>query len=176
LQQIFPSVQGLRSHRFYRPRTLCASTLIDFGLKWVSEGHQPNAHDPIYWNNLYNFPVNWGDNLLFMHGIEPDINLITSKTSGFYVINFHPIHVFLNTFSYEQYNKYKTCTRDIKKLNALRDNKKRGVSKIFLEILELKSLPGCRFLSLSDAYNEYVNLNYQNNQTQITMGEARSDE
>ncbi len=104
LLELFPGALGVRSHSMTTSSVLL-NEFHNLGLKYESNIFLPynwQIKPHLSWNKLLRIPYNWEDDIHFMYNnsFESGLNL---NNKNFYVLNFHPIHIFLNTKSQEHY-------------------------------------------------------------------------
>lgn len=155
LQARFPGARGVRPHRLAWGD--CETDLLrDFGLTWTSSRYKPDEYTPFNCGSLTEIPISWGDNWWFLKRLLPDFEAMRRNAPGIYVLNMHPVHVYLNTVSLEQYEKAKMCYRSPKVLRSLRNNTDKGVADVLKDILNEAGAYPDRFLTLSDALEHYA--------------------
>jgi hypothetical protein len=108
IQTIVPEATSLRSHSMAQS-TVLLDLFLQMGLT-----HDVNHFIPAQtgidlmpwklWNGLNRIPYNWEDGVHCMYGLENEMSTFVNRP-GLKVFNFHPIHVFLNTESYNRYNR-----------------------------------------------------------------------
>lgn len=76
------------------------------------------------WNGLTRVPFQWEDDLFCLAeesaNPEPSPIELAAQQSGFFVFNFHPIHIFLNTESLERYEASRSVHHDAEKTRDFR--------------------------------------------------------
>lgn len=149
--KIFPNAKGLRPHRFSSTQNGFGSELVEYNINWISACWQADTYTPNFIHGIVpNFSINWGDNLWFLFKSMPDFHIISSRTDGVYIINFHPIHIYLNTWSKEQYDLAKPYYKNLCELKKFCNDKKIGVRDIFYKVFDF--LPDrSNFYKMSDA-------------------------
>lgn len=135
LHQHYPGATGVRSHSLTSSSRL-ASLFRDQGLSYEANTLLPYAHSltPVrLWNGLLRIPFNWEDDVHCLYG-RPFDALGLDLSQGLHILNFHPIHVFLNTETLDRYEAARPHVQDPKAL---------------LEHRNRSSVPGVRDLLLS---------------------------
>ncbi|MGE4291016.1 MAG: hypothetical protein AB7E32_02290 [Desulfovibrio sp.] len=133
----FPDAAGLRPHRLAMPPELDAGILRSAGMQWISAHHDVGARGPGRWDTeLPDAPIHWGDNLLFLNGIRPDMDTAAADGPGMLLYNFHPIHLYLNTCAPEQYAQAKPGYLDPEHLKKHRNEREYGVRNALEDILD----------------------------------------
>ena len=149
LTKLFPKAVGLRPHRLTMPKEDLAATLNREGIAWISSCYEPACFKPLDYGGIPNVPINWGDNLLFNEGREPGYLGTQTKRPGITVWNFHPVHLFLNTASAEQFAVARECYNDPDRLIRLRNKTRRGVEDVLRDVIN--ELEAGLFATISDA-------------------------
>lgn len=124
IMKIVPDAVSVRSHSLVQSSPIL-DLFIENGLKYDVNLFIPWQSDmtikPIkHWNGLIRYPYCW----------EDDVSAITNgwfksideflRIKGLKIINFHPIHLFLNTERLERYNAAREDVHNIDVLNSLR--------------------------------------------------------
>lgn len=161
LLEIYPSSRSFRSHSFFE-NTPIIRNLVSHGLKYDSNlclYFQPNIVPLNTGAGTIRFPVFWEDDI---HWSQPDFEwsftryLEHFKTPGLKILNFHPIHVILNTPHNEFYQDRKGQIDDISEnnINQLRFAGK-GTRTFFIEFLEYLSSIGEKCHTLANLYQMF---------------------
>lgn len=109
LLEIYPNTKGMRSHSLFQA-TPFVNMLAQKGFLYEVNHFLPYyKHLEIFklWNNLYSIPFNWEDDLHFAYKKSfrhCGLNLAHSQLN---ILNFHPIHVFMNTPNENFYLQFK---------------------------------------------------------------------
>ena len=108
---LYPEARGLRSHRLYQSSSEL-SWVREFGLEYESNTLMfliPNLRMWTRPDGLVSVPIYWEDDvyLAYRAGVTFDIYDLRLNTLGLKVLNFHPIHVYMNTETIEDYQKSK---------------------------------------------------------------------
>ena len=155
LSRLFPGSKGIRPHRLYQDGSLSADILKKYGIKWLSASSSSTRFIPEWRYDLFpDFSINWGDNFWIWYKSTPDFEILHRDLKGFYTINFHPIHIYLNTVTQEQYNRAKTRYHDLKYLTTLRNLSDKGVKDILMDIFSRKNSDQMSFYTISKAYQD----------------------
>ncbi len=135
---LYPDAIGVRSHGLFS-----SSLLLE---KFSAKGllYESNIFIPYkrglevfkLWNNIYRIPLNWEDDVHFLYGNSFDNPMIDITTEDLYVLDFHPIHVFLNTCSKEHYLSFKDHYMDVDYLKKNINKKLPGVKDCLVNFLE----------------------------------------
>ena len=109
LLHYFPMAKGIRTHGLLTSPSL-SDLFSKKGLNYESNYLIPYS-DKIelfkLWNGIVCLPINWEDNIHFYYGYPFDDLKIDIDSNKVNILNFHPIHIFLNTESEETYNNSK---------------------------------------------------------------------
>lgn len=92
---------------------------------------------------------NWGDYACLAARSFPNPDAYLSSP-GLKIVNFHPLHLYLNTTSLEQYEKGRDLVRDAAALRALRMPGEKGVRDHFVELVRTARRRGLRFGRLDE--------------------------
>jgi hypothetical protein len=155
LRQLFPQARGVRSHS-----SLVSNVLIDLfaemGFEYESHVCLPYSRNlevlPL-WNELLRIPFNWEDYLHFSFG-KSFKSMGLPSGAELNIVNFHPVHIFLNTESRERYEGAKAFYQDPKHLSGFR-NLGKGTATLFQELLA----KDFEFVKLEDLVDEYRKTN-----------------
>ena len=133
----FPAARGVRNHvLYYHSRLL--PLFHQHGIEYFSNDlmflHQDLA--PFYdWSGLVRLPIYWQDDVhcaFFDRDFRPAS--LQLETPGMKVLNFHPIHVFLNTCNLDDYAAAKAFQSDKDALRARR-NPGPGIRTLLCDLL-----------------------------------------
>jgi hypothetical protein len=131
----FPNSLGVRSHSMTQSSHLL-NQFYDLGLKYESNQFIPYNWDirPYdLWNNLKRIPYNWEDDIHFLYNKSFDYNINFLKDK-FYVLDFHPIHIYLNTVNEKHYLDAKKYYKN-KKIKDYINNEQIGVRDFLLKLM-----------------------------------------
>ncbi len=162
---LFREAKCFRSHMFV-DSYIIAKELFRRGFRYDSNlclYMQPELVPLRHESGLLRFPVFWEDDVHARRspGIwDADALLEEFLTPGLKILNFHPIHVALNTSDDAYYAKVKDRTRtlDEQSLGELRCARK-GTRTFLCRLLELLKARGQRFHTLGELYAMYTNEN-----------------
>lgn len=101
-------------------------------------------------NKLFRIPYNWGDNYILNNFKENKSNFQILNYEGLKVFNFHPIHIYHNTSSIEEYMQ-------IKSGNYAHKSKSFGIKNYLLELIFKSKELNIGSQKLSKLYDEYEN-------------------
>jgi hypothetical protein len=113
LKNIYPEAKGLSSHRMTQN-----SQLIDLFYKeeFIYDRNQflpywKNIHPYKFWNGFVRITFNWEDDYHWLCNKKFN-SICLDLNSGLNILNFHPVHVFLNTENMERYNSARNFYQD----------------------------------------------------------------
>lgn len=138
LIKLYPEAIGVRSHSITSSTPLL-EIFKDNGIKYESNQFIPYSKKirPYKcWNDITITPYNFEDDVHYLYGKSFDISLYEEfKSSEFLIMDFHPIHIYLNTDTQERYQK----ARDFLHTNQLSNFKNTqvfGVRDLLLRTFE----------------------------------------
>jgi len=88
------------------------------------------------WNGLIRIPYNWEDDIVWLSNMSFVDSIPAFIQDKYYIINFHPIHIFLNTELPERYNEAKKYFNDYKKIKELINTKSFATRDSLIKMLE----------------------------------------
>lgn len=140
---MYPHTVGYRSH------SLTNNTNIQQYFKeksFIYESNQlSHSHNQHYYDELEDMShifINFSDGLFIKH-FSNDLNAFSAnlyqriETTSNTTFMFHPVHIFLNSTGYDNYNKIKTNLNDYKTVKQHINNyEHNGVRKLFIQLLQ----------------------------------------
>lgn len=150
LLEIVPEARAVRSHSLLQSSRIL-DTYVELGLTHdASHLLDPSASAPlrpwIHWNGLVRVPQEWGDYLACarMPG-RPDLDAdgALHESTGLRQLNFHPIHIFLNSERLERYEKSRAMHHNPLALVAMRHDG-HGVRSLFERLLGIGPMDASR--------------------------------
>ena len=140
LKNIFPEAKGIRSHSLAQSSHIL-SYACENGIEYDSNILIPYANylKPFnYWYNLVRIPYNFIDDAHWLYGNSFDDPKIDIKDSSILnVLDFHPIHVFLNSERESTYLSAKQDYHNSEKLLKFRNKSDtKGTRDLLLKLLE----------------------------------------
>jgi len=138
IQKIAPDATAVRSHSLTQNERLI-DLFSDCGLTHVSNSFIPFRHDSLLmpwrlWGGITSVPHCWQDNVALKMPLELPRDL--RARNGIVVVNFHPIHVFLNTESMDRYEGTRRIHQQPRELIKHRFEGN-GTRTALLELLDL---------------------------------------
>ena len=138
LLKIYPEAIGIRSHSMTQSSRLL-TLFIQMGMKYDSNQFLPyNSNIEPYdcWTGLKRIPYNWEDDIHFEYNMSFDYDLLKNyKGDQFLILDFHPIHIYLNTDSSNTYANAKHCYQNPSELLKYRNVKKKGTRDLLVSTL-----------------------------------------
>ncbi len=124
--EIFPESKGVRSHSITQSSQLL-NIFVQKNLVYDSNNFLPYQPIKVYksWNGLYRIPYNWEDDVHFEYGYSFE-DLRMDDVHDFAVLDFHPIHLFLNTENSKRYSMAKEYLKDKNSLESFRNTEISG--------------------------------------------------
>ena len=61
----------------------------------------------VFWNSIKILPFHWSDYIDFVQGKKNNLLKILEQPIFVKTVAFHPVHIFINTSSIEDYGKFK---------------------------------------------------------------------
>ncbi|MBN8704012.1 MAG: hypothetical protein J0M08_13170 [Bacteroidetes bacterium] len=153
LKEIYPFAKGARSHSLTQ-----SGPILDIykrnGMEYECNHFLP-YHQGLkpfkLWNDLIRIPFNWEDDYHFALGYSFDDYLLDFNDAGLNILNFHPIHVFLNSEDNNRYlgvkNMLNNPTEIAKNINK---SEVKGTRDILIKALEFVSKSKLNSFTLSE--------------------------
>lgn len=139
LLEFIPEAEGARSHCLSQSTRLM-EVFARTGLRYESNTYVPLG-TPVApfrdWFGLVRIPFSFEDDIHFSYG--RDFTTIGDELPELLCVNFHPIHVFLNTFAAEHYLQAKESYHDASGLAQFRNSSRTGARNLLLDLLERTS-------------------------------------
>ncbi|RPI15682.1 MAG: hypothetical protein EHM58_13555 [Ignavibacteriae bacterium] len=155
---IHPNARGIRSHSMLQS-TMFLQKFAERKLLYDANHFLPyqTGIKPFkLWTGMVRIPYNWEDDIHWMYGYSFDSCKLDIEDKGLNVINFHPVHIFLNSESSERYTKAKPYYNYADKLIKFRNTETMGTRDLFISLLEKVSSNGVTSKKLLDVANEYI--------------------
>lgn len=154
LLAVYPNARGVRSHSMTQSSRLL-NLFKSKGFEYESNQFFPyNFNIAPYkcWTGLTRIPYNWEDDIHFAYEYSFDGNLFSNDVEAkpYVVMDFHPIHVFLNTESVERYENARPYYQDALVLKKYKNNNIPGSRDFLINTLEFMRSNGLQGRKLSD--------------------------
>jgi hypothetical protein len=138
LLEHYPASRGVRNHvLYYHSRLL--PLYHQRGLQYLSNDLlflQPGIEPYYDWSGLVRLPIYWEDDVHCVYfDAQFDAGRLAMETPGLKVLNFHPVHVYLNSSDLLAYQRVKEQIRDPAAAAPLRRGGK-GIRTLLIELLE----------------------------------------
>jgi len=138
LKHAYPDAAGVRSHTLTQSTTLL-NCFRENGLEYDGNQMEPYSRTLapfVIWNGLVRIPFNWEDDVHFMFGRPyDDSGLDLATPEVFNVVNFHPVHVFLNTENASRYLDARPHYHDPKRRGQHRNTSIPGTRDLLVSLL-----------------------------------------
>ncbi len=155
LMEIYPEAIGTRSHRLYFD-----SGLIDiynkFGLVYDSNYYMPRqlVRPFVMHKGIVELPLYFSDDAPIADVESLPLNNKDLQNNGLIILNYHPIHVFLNSKSYVDYERAKAYSQNPEELLKFR-NKDWGTKDNLISVLEYIKQNSVECFTLKEIYDEF---------------------
>lgn len=160
LVENFPEAKGVRSHALVH-----SSGLLELfrrhGMLYESNHLMPyfaGLSPYLLWNGLLSIPYNWEDDVHWAFERSFDDCGIEILTNKLVILDFHPIHLFLNTDSQSTYDRAKPYYQHPEKLIEYRNTTRPGAYSLCRQLLHKireNRIPTCRLIDLyNNIYQE----------------------
>jgi len=131
--------KGTRSHKLYYNGNL-PIYYKKLGIEYDSNYILPNYDNPhpfyIPKTSILEIPFFFGDDSLFTENSDFSLDSIDLKDSGVKVFMFHPIHIFLNSRTSDDYEKIKPKYTNYEYLKSNQNSEKNGIRTFFTNLLD----------------------------------------
>lgn len=137
LSSIYPKAKGVRSHSIVQGTTIIKEffkqgLLYDVNLLLP---YQSNIKPFKLWDGFIRVPYNWEDDTHWLYG-HPFSQTNLDLKASLNILNFHPIHIFLNTENQERYDRAKKFYQDPKRLKQYINTSKPGTRDLLVSLLK----------------------------------------
>ena len=140
---IVPEAISVRSHSLFDNSRL-SKIFYDKGLKHVSNFLIPSSSNIRLkpWKSIFDLsviPFHWEDDVHCLSNLDWGIDNFIHK-SGLNVFNFHPTHIFLNTYSINEFQKARNDLYKHDKLGKWRNTKYYGTRDFLKDLIKIKNI------------------------------------
>lgn len=151
--ELHPTAKGVRFHSLG-----LAAPVLDYcyqsRILYDSSIYTPVQMEPFYeYTGILRIPFQYSDLQMVIDNSTFKLNMENYISDLPLVIIFHPIHVFLNTYSIDHYNKAKLDYKDFEKLKTHVNKSVPGVRDLLKDVL--KKSKYYKFITLNEVYNIY---------------------
>jgi hypothetical protein len=157
LKQQFPDALGVRNHVLYYHSRLLPLFHAE-GIRYFSNELRflENGLEPYYdWSGLIRLPIFWEDDVHCIYfNKQFDLQTLLNPISPLKVLNFHPVHIYLNT---TELSDYEVAKADLKNKDAAIKHRKNGpgIRTLFIDLLEhLKNNPPAHLLEIAEIFRK----------------------
>jgi hypothetical protein len=156
LHNIYPNAKGFRSHSLTQSSHILLHAK-EKGMVYDSNLYHPEQGQPyLDYSGLIRFTHVWVDLGHILDENAFEINQLPFQKSKTNIIDFHPIHTFVNTNTTAFYNSVKHLTSNLNELKKQSNNDKKGVRTLFIDLLEFIKLHKIKTQTLYQLYKEIV--------------------
>lgn len=154
----YPEAKGVRSHSladgsFLLYKFAEKKLLYDANLLMP---YQENIKPFKYMTGSLRIPYNWEDDVHWTYGHSFDNPVIKLTPESYNVLDFHPIHIFLNSENDNRYQLAKPFNQDAEKLLSLRNKSTtKGARDFLIYLLEYVKTASLISKKLIEIYEEY---------------------
>ena len=160
LKTLYPDAIGGRSHGLCVSSDILAA-YVRCGLQYEAniflvghEGLKPSARNEDIWS----IPCYWSDDNPLCALPPFRIDNLRLDTPGLKVLNFHPIHIYMNTCSQAHYREYRHAMQDVGRVSELINTTDRGIRDLFVDLLEHVAASGRPTYNLNEIHSHYAGL------------------
>jgi hypothetical protein len=158
LKSLYPRAEGARSHSLFVSSGVLQS-YVGSGIKYESNAHLPlheGLRPVIRFGGLVSIPMYWADDTNFRLKGSFNLGDLKLETPGLKVLDFHPIHIFMNTSSEAHYEEYKSHYQEPQRLGDFINRKELGVGTLFQSLLDYLKTSGRRTYTLGEVCERYL--------------------
>jgi hypothetical protein len=159
----YPQARGGRSHSLFVSSHIL-QLYIDHGLKYESNIFMPlheGLHPVLRFEDFISIPFYWSDDKHLSLKTPFEIEELGLETRGMKVLNFHPMHVFMNTLSDEHYASYKAHYQNPSRLKDFVNRESKGMGTLFRSVLDYLKSAGAHTDTLYSVYQNYISTHEQ---------------
>lgn len=161
LKQQYPTAIGARSHGLVVSSNILQS-YVKHGLRYESNIflYQHDGLHPVWrFKSLLSIPFSWSDDKHLELGRVHDMAELRLSSIGLKVLNFHPIHVYLNSPDPKVYEEAKKDYKNFEWLESLRHHQGAGVGTLFVDLLRWVRETGTPTFLMRDFHKLYGDAN-----------------
>jgi hypothetical protein len=158
LKALYPAATGARSHSLFTSSRIL-QLYVEHGLSYEANIFLPGhvgLHPVLRFAELVSIPFNWSDDKHLEFGAAHRADAVPLDAPGTVVVNFHPIHVAMNTSDPAHYARYKPFHHDVEALLTHRNTREPGVGTLFDELLERLARTGRPVLTLAAVRDRFL--------------------
>jgi hypothetical protein len=158
LKRLYPRARGARSHSLFVSSHIL-QLYVEHGLNYESniflfehEGLRP----VLRFEGFVSIPFCWSDDKHISLQRPFTLDALGLETPGLKVLNFHPMHVFMNTSSDAHYESYKRHYQEPDRLAEFVNRRSPGVGTLFGALLEHLEETGRRTYTMGEVCDEFL--------------------
>ncbi|MEO6902174.1 MAG: hypothetical protein ABI315_03390 [Bacteroidia bacterium] len=158
LLNIYPEAVGVRSHSLTQNSTILQK-FADKKLLYESNNFMPyhtNIQPFTLWTGMMRLTYNWEDDTHWAYNRSFDSLGVDLTSKGINILNFHPMHIFLNTDNQQRYNNAKKFYQDPLELVNFVNKDKNGTRDLLIKTLEFIKSNNIKTYKLKDIYDLYI--------------------
>ncbi len=159
LLTIYPEAKGIRSHSMTQSSMLL-DLFVQKGLQYDANHFLPyqNIMPFTLWNGLIRIPYNWEDDVHFAYNKKFENPEFEFADNELLIVDFHPMHIFLNTENAERYKAAKPHYQNVKELLKFRNDgkEKKGVRDVFIQLLVANKNNNNLLYTLANSHKSYI--------------------
>jgi len=159
-QDITPNARSMRSHGLFQYSNLLFKASQKYNIEIDSSIFLPYCSniDVHSFNNLYRAPIFFMDSYYLKSEKNNNFKFKQIKninSVGIKIFDFHPIHIYMNSYNMNYYESLKSYNSNSKKLEKNRNKTKMGIGDLFLSTINNIIENDIQTFTLS----EYINKN-----------------
>ena len=158
LINLFPSAKGVRSHGH-----ICSSSIFEQyimkGLVYESGIYSPlkqNLSPLPYSNDFVRYPHFFQDDAHLIRGLPLNICDMDFNNKSLKIFDFHPVHIFINTYSLAHYNKSKIFYQKPNQLVGCRNEKHLGIGDFYFSLIENLVMSKLKGETMEQLHSDYI--------------------
>lgn len=155
LISIFPKAKGARSHSMTQG-TVILDKFAEYKLRYdvnIFLPYHPDIKPFKLWNGLIRVPYNWEDDVHWKYGYRFSSTRLKLNES-LNILDFHPIHIYLNTENSDRYDNVKKFYQDPAKLKKYKNvSKEPGTRDLLIKLLKKMKKEKIKTATISEFLN-----------------------
>ncbi|MDQ3918989.1 MAG: hypothetical protein M3348_10970 [Acidobacteriota bacterium] len=158
LKEIYPQARGARSHSLFVSSHIL-QLYAEHGLKYESNiflHMHEGLHPVLRFEDFVSIPFYWSDDKHISLQRPFELGDLGIESPGLKVLNFHPMHVFMNTRSDAHYESYKRHYQEPDKLKDFINRDAPGAGTLFGSLLDYLGRSGRRTYTLYEICQQYL--------------------
>lgn len=155
---IHPNAKGVRSHSMLQSSMFLkkfAEKKLHYEVNHFLP-YQNNIKPYKLWTGMISIPFNWEDDIHWSYGYSFDSSKLDLENNDLNILNFHPVHIFLNSENADRYTNAKPYYNYADKLIKHRNTETKGTRDLLISMLEYASKNQPCFKRLGDVANEFI--------------------